>query len=77
MNNVGTMEEVSAVSPSYSVAHSIVLQDRFIQVKEMERNDSQPIDDSRFTSALTTLVDQEVASTSNTRLLREICLAQR
>ena len=59
-NNVDTILEVSAVSPSYAVAHIIVLQDRLIQPKEMERNDSETTDDSPFTSALTTPVDQDV-----------------
>ena len=59
-NNVDTILEVSAISPSYAVAHTIILQDRLIQPKEMERNDSETTDDSPFTSALTTPVDQDV-----------------
>ena len=36
-NNVNTIQEVSAISPSYAVAHSSVLQERFIQLtQEME-----------------------------------------
>ena len=36
-NNVNTIQEVSAISPSYAVAHSIVLQERLIQLtQEME-----------------------------------------
>ena len=58
--NNDTIQEVSALSLSYAVAHSIVLQDRLIQPKEMERNESETTDDSPFTSALTTPVDQDV-----------------
>ena len=58
--NNDTIQEVSAISLSYAVAHSIVLQDRLIQPKEMERNESETTDDSPFTSALTTPVDQDV-----------------
>ena len=55
-----TIQEVSAISLSYAVPHSILLQDRLIQPKEMERNESETTDDSPFTSALTTPVDQDV-----------------
>ena len=53
-NNIDTMREVSAISLSYVVAHAIVLQDRLVQLKEMEWKDLQTTDDSPFTSALTT-----------------------
>ena len=57
---IDTIREVSALSLSYAAAHSIVFQNRLIQPKEMERNESETTDDSPFTSALTTPVDQDV-----------------
>ncbi|EDR01610.1 uncharacterized protein LACBIDRAFT_333100 [Laccaria bicolor S238N-H82] len=59
-NNVDAIQEVSAISPCYAIPHPIVLQDRLVELTEMERNNSEMTDDSPFTSALTTPVDQDV-----------------
>lgn len=58
--NVDAIQEVSAISPCYAIPHPIVLQDRLVELAEMERNNSEKTDDSPFTSALTTPMDQDV-----------------